>query len=155
MRKNLTLLAVALLVLALGASVAAQSPPPPKAPPAVVVVNAHDFGAIEGARLYQAYCASCHGWDGKGNGPAARSMPAPVPDLTQLAATHTDTDCFRHVLAQLQEGHRPPNEPKMSEKDLDMPNWGPIFKSMSSDPGIGYLRLRNVSQYVTTIQTKK
>lgn len=30
-----------------------------------------------GKKLYQQYCASCHGTDGKGNGPAARGWKPP------------------------------------------------------------------------------
>jgi mono/diheme cytochrome c family protein len=75
MRNTLTLLAVALLALTLGASAAAQSPPAPSAPPKVAIVEARTFGVIEGAKLYEIYCASCHGQDGKGNGPAARALP--------------------------------------------------------------------------------
>jgi len=153
MRKPLTVVAVALTVLALGTGAAAQNPP--ATPPAVVVVQARDFGAIEGARLYQAYCASCHGWDGKGTGPAARSMPTAVPDLTKITSTHTDTDCFRHVLAELQLGHRSQAQPKVTEKDLDMPNWGPIFYAMSSDPALGNMRIHNVAKYVTSLQAAK
>ena len=35
--------------------------------------------------MYTAYCAVCHGKDGKGNGPAAEALKVPPPDLTILA----------------------------------------------------------------------
>jgi mono/diheme cytochrome c family protein len=153
MRNTLTLLAVALLALTLGASAAAQSPPAPSAPPKVAIVEARTFGVIEGAKLYEIYCASCHGQDGKGNGPAARALPRPVPDLTQISATHPGTDCFLHVMADLQGGHRSDSQPKVSEKDLDMPNWGPVLRSASAgDPSVAYLRLANVARHISTLQ---
>ena len=153
MRKPLTFIAVVLAVVALAANVAAQSPPRPSAPPKVVVVNAYPTTSIDGATLYQAYCSSCHGPAGRGDGPAARALPEPVPDLTKYSQTH-DGKCLARVLVELQGGHRGPTEPKVSEKNLDMPNWGPIFKSLSSDQGMAYLRLRNVAGYVEKMQVK-
>lgn len=36
-----------------------------------------------GKKLYQQYCASCHGYDGKGNGPASKGWkPAPTNFVT-------------------------------------------------------------------------
>jgi hypothetical protein len=35
--------------------------------------------------MYTAYCAVCHGIDGKGRGPAADALKVPPPDLTMLA----------------------------------------------------------------------
>jgi hypothetical protein len=58
------------------------------------------------------------------------------------------------LLAELQTGHRGSTERKVSEKDVDMPNWAPIFKSLSSDQSLAYLRLRNVAAYVSKIQVK-
>jgi hypothetical protein len=155
MRKPLTIVVATFAMLALGASAAAQNPPRPSAPPTIVIVEARPAGNIDGATLFQAYCASCHGRNGKGDGPAARAIRTPVPDLTQIAATHPGTDCWLHVLADLSTGHRSDREPKVSETDLDMPNWEPILRSMSSvDPAMGRLRLINVSRHVASIQVK-
>ena len=50
---------------------------------------AHAAGAAErpnvGKRLYRQYCASCHGEDGKGDGPVAATLTTKPTDLTQLA----------------------------------------------------------------------
>jgi hypothetical protein len=153
MRKPLAFIAVVLAVVALAANVAAQSPPRPSAPPKIVVVKAYPTASIDGATLYQAYCSSCHGPAGKGDGPAARALTSPVPDLTQYSQTH-DGKCLASVLAELQAGHRSSNEPKISEKDPDMPNWAPIFTALSNDRSMGYLRLRNVAAHVASIQAK-
>jgi hypothetical protein len=153
MQKTITFITVVLAVLALAAGVAAQSPSRATAPPTVIIVNARPTNSVDGATLFQAYCASCHGATGRGNGPAARALSVPVPDLTHYSEVH-EGDCLMRVIGTLQTGHRRPNEPKVLERDLDMPNWEPIFKSLSSDPVAGYLRLRNVSAYVVTIQAK-
>ena len=42
-----------------------------------------------GKRTYLEYCASCHGEDGKGIGPAASALKTPQSDLTILAKMHT------------------------------------------------------------------
>ncbi len=40
----------------------------------------------DGRTAYLENCASCHGDDGKGDGPVARSLAVVAPDLTGLAA---------------------------------------------------------------------
>lgn len=37
-----------------------------------------------GQKLYLSHCASCHGDDGKGNGPVASALKTTVSDLTQI-----------------------------------------------------------------------
>lgn len=41
--------------------------------------------AERGAELYLRYCASCHGPEGRGDGPLAASLVTPPRDLTRLA----------------------------------------------------------------------
>jgi mono/diheme cytochrome c family protein len=38
-----------------------------------------------GAMLFARHCASCHGPEGRGDGPAAAALSTPPADLTQLA----------------------------------------------------------------------
>jgi mono/diheme cytochrome c family protein len=40
---------------------------------------------VEGANIFQDFCASCHGQDGRGNGPVSRNLRQAVPDLTRLS----------------------------------------------------------------------
>ena len=44
-----------------------------------------DYVAMSGKDLYQRFCASCHGAEGRGDGPAAASFKVEVPDLTLIA----------------------------------------------------------------------
>ncbi len=41
-----------------------------------------DYAAMSGAELYHRFCASCHGPEGRGDGPVAASLRVEVPDLT-------------------------------------------------------------------------
>ena len=40
--------------------------------------------SLKGADLFRSYCASCHGREGKGDGPVAPALNAKVPDLTTI-----------------------------------------------------------------------
>jgi mono/diheme cytochrome c family protein len=44
-----------------------------------------DYVAMSGQDLYQRFCASCHGAQGRGDGPVAASFKVEVPDLTLIA----------------------------------------------------------------------
>jgi mono/diheme cytochrome c family protein len=44
-----------------------------------------DYAAMSGEDLYKRFCASCHGVEGRGDGPVAASLRVEVPDLTQTA----------------------------------------------------------------------
>jgi mono/diheme cytochrome c family protein len=44
-----------------------------------------DYVAMSGKDLYQRLCASCHGSEGRGDGPVAASLKVEVPDLTLIA----------------------------------------------------------------------
>jgi mono/diheme cytochrome c family protein len=48
--------------------------------------DSHSTAASSGAELFQANCASCHGAQAHGDGPAAATAGIPVPDLTRIAA---------------------------------------------------------------------
>ena len=48
-------------------------------------VPANPTSAGSGKEMFDAYCASCHGVDGKGNGPAAPALKKQPADLTLLA----------------------------------------------------------------------
>jgi hypothetical protein len=52
--------------------------------------------STRGADLFRAYCASCHGRDAKGHGPAAPALKATVPDLTVLAKNNGGRSCPPH-----------------------------------------------------------
>ena len=45
---------------------------------------AQDFSGYTGAGLYARFCASCHGAQGRGDGPVAATLKVEVPELTRL-----------------------------------------------------------------------
>jgi len=48
-----------------------------------------------GQALYEAHCASCHGLEGRGDGPNAASLPSPPADFgSGHTAIHPDGDLY-------------------------------------------------------------
>jgi mono/diheme cytochrome c family protein len=66
-----------LLLLILLTSAQTQKSQPPE--------TTHLIDSIQGPALYRAYCTVCHGMDGKGGGPMAKSLKVAPPDLTHIA----------------------------------------------------------------------
>jgi mono/diheme cytochrome c family protein len=46
----------------------------------------------EGAQIFRAHCATCHGLDGKGEGPVARNYDPPPVDLTKGVFRHGSSE---------------------------------------------------------------
>ena len=104
--------------------------------------------SLEGVDLYRAYCASCHGIDGQGNGPAAPALKATVPDLTLISRANAGS--FPKARVQriiMGEGTI------LSHGSREMPVWGPIFHQIERDVDRGNVRLENLTKYLASIQT--
>ena len=103
-----------------------------------------------GKAMYTAYCASCHGADGKGNGPAAGALKTPPTDLTQLAAKNGGKFPDAHI-AQIIKG----DSMTAAHGNKEMPVWGPVFLQMGQhDTAQEQLRIRNLTKYLGSIQQK-
>lgn len=106
--------------------------------------------SVEGVDLYRAYCASCHGKDGKGNGPVAPALKATVPDLTAIAKNNGGKFPVARVRRIITgEGMI------ASHGSREMPVWGPIFSQVEEDVDRGPVRLENLVQYLESIQSVK
>ena len=104
--------------------------------------------ASSGKEMYVAYCASCHGRDGKGNGPAASALKTVPTDLTQLAASNGGRFPENHVSQTIKGNFATP-----SHGSKDMPVWGSIFASMgTTSDGSMQLRIRNLTKYIASLQ---
>ncbi|MGC1967608.1 MAG: cytochrome c [Candidatus Acidiferrales bacterium] len=106
--------------------------------------------SVDGVDLYRAYCASCHGKDGKGNGPVAPALKATVPDLTVIAKNNGGkfpTARVRRII----EGQGM----IASHGSREMPVWGPIFSQVEADVDRGPVRLENLVKYLESIQSMK
>ena len=109
----------------------------------------HLIHSVEGPDLFRAYCASCHGKDGKGNGPVAPALKATVPDLTLIAKTNRGTFPVARVRRIiLGEGMI------ASHGSREMPVWGPIFHQVEADVDRGPVRVENLVKYLESIQVK-
>jgi mono/diheme cytochrome c family protein len=101
-----------------------------------------------GQEMFMTYCASCHGKDGKGNGPAAPALKLPPSDLTMLAKKNGGSFPSNKVLASIsgQSG-----EPAHGSRE--MPVWGQVF-SRTGGEAVSNLRLSNLTRYLESIQVK-
>ena len=118
--------------------------------PQVNVVPAPYTPADSGKAMYDAYCASCHGIEGKGDGPAAPAMKNSVPDLTVLARSRGGQYPSFEVAEILRV-----TRPLSSHGSADMPVWGPIFSKMSQQNNAEIQqRIRNLNEYVESLQQK-
>ena len=131
-------------LIALFGSVAAQQPgaPPIRTIPFNAVVS------IEGRDNFAAYCAVCHGMNGKGGGPAVPALKVPVPDLTTMAKRYGKYD---EVAVQNQISGM--SKLPAAHGSVDMPIWGPLFRSQDPEHA-AFLRVRNLVAYVGTLQVK-
>jgi|SRR5579871_445375 len=105
--------------------------------------------SIQGPRLFAAYCAVCHGKDGKGGGPMARALKVPPPDLTGLAVRNAGKFPLDRVQKIISASEPVP----AGHGTREMPVWGPIFSQIAWDQDLGRLRVYNLAKYIEQIQT--
>ena len=104
--------------------------------------------SVKGPDLFRAYCASCHGIDAKGTGPAAPALRARVPDLTLLSRRNLGRFPAAHV-REVIVGERV----VAAHGSREMPIWGPIFHQVEGDQDWGNVRLENLVKYLASIQS--
>ena len=101
-----------------------------------------------GADLYRTHCASCHGREGRGNGPVAASMRKPPPDLTQLSRRNgglfPEARIRRIVDGREVESHG----------TRDMPVWGDIFKTIADGDADVPSRILAIVRHVESMQLR-
>ena len=101
-----------------------------------------------GRQLYKDYCAACHGSNGKGHGPVARSLREPPSDLTTLRERHGGTFPVSYVTDVLRFGLG-----FSAHGSSEMPVWGPIFQYQEhySEAAVRQ-RIKNLCDYLESIQ---
>ena len=76
---------------------------------------------VAGAALYPTNCASCHGSDGRGDGPLAKGLPVPPADLTAAHLwAHSDGELFWWVSHGMAAPSGAPAMPAFGDR-LDAP----------------------------------
>lgn len=110
-----------------------------------------------GGNDFQTYCASCHGEDGRGNGPVAEFLAITPADLTKLSRNNGGIFPAER-LAQVIDGR---HEVKI-HGPRDMPVWGDWFDAEAEAPGLRasereivvHERIAALVAYLKTIQVK-
>jgi mono/diheme cytochrome c family protein len=101
-----------------------------------------------GPSLYRVYCASCHGNGGRGDGPAARTLSGPLPDLTTIA----DRRGGRYPsdeIAKIIDGRTP----LPGHAAGDMPRWGAVLERMEAgNKSAAKARVDALVAYLESIQ---
>jgi mono/diheme cytochrome c family protein len=143
MRNTLLATAVLGMVFSLGSMVpmALSASPVDEIPPNYVP---------SGAAMYKAYCAACHGPNGKGDGPAAFTLKTPPADLTTLTERHMGQFPREYVVNILRFG------PGVSAHgSSDMPTWGSIFRMIDkNNERAVQQRIKNLTDYLISLQGK-
>lgn len=77
------------------------------------------LSSLSGMQLYEQLCASCHGVEGRGDGPVAPLIKIGVPDLTRLAARDGGEFPTEDVRLIIDGRHE-----RRAHGPRDMPVWG-------------------------------
>jgi mono/diheme cytochrome c family protein len=106
-----------------------------------------------GAEIYPRYCGSCHGVQGRGDGPTAAALRKPPADLTRIAARRGGTFPAGEI-ARFIDG-RFELAPHGSR---EMPVWGERFSDTIPESGVGEEisrgKIATLVEYLKSIQRK-
>lgn len=129
---------VAVVVLAVSAGAAVAQPRIEKGP-------IKRTPASDPKRMFNTYCAVCHGTEGKGNGPAAASLAKAPADLTRISARNggrfPEVRVTRYI-AGLDE--------VAAHGSREMPMWGDLFRSLDRDTA--QIRIAALAGYIKSLQ---
>jgi mono/diheme cytochrome c family protein len=106
--------------------------------------------SMAGRDSFRYYCATCHGRDGRGNGPVAAELKTRPADLTRLAAGNGGRFPLERVRSFVAAGR--PEAP--THGSSDMPVWGPIFQVLDPSDKVAQARIDNLVMYIDSIQVK-
>lgn len=130
--------------LAIAAAAVLQGAPPREALPKAAEKGA---SAMSGRELYVAYCASCHGMEGRGDGPAAEALRMRPTDLTMLRRIHGGS--FPKARVERLLGGL---EGFPAHGGRKMPVWGPVFIPVSPADGHAAALIDRLVRYLESIQ---
>jgi mono/diheme cytochrome c family protein len=130
-------------IVLMAALVVAATAPPARAQTGTAV-------APEGAGLFRAYCAPCHGAEGRGNGPVASSMRKQPPDLTLLSKVNGGVFPAARI-RRIVEGRE-----VASHGTREMPVWGDVFQA-AKEGGTALVgaRIDAILKHLESLQMKE
>lgn len=99
----------------------------------------------DGAAMFNSYCASCHGRDGTGHGPAAGALAKAPADLTKLSARNQGAFPGTKVRRYIEGA-----DEVAAHGSRDMPVWGALFREMEA--GTAPLRIEALTNFLKSIQ---
>ncbi|MGE3885453.1 MAG: c-type cytochrome [Vicinamibacterales bacterium] len=116
----------------------------PTTPPLVI-------SSMAGADLYQAYCASCHGRGGKGDGPTGPALKSMLPDLTTLGRRNGGVFPGERIAALVAHGEELPSPAHGSR---EMPVWGPLFRALDPSDTRANVRIASIVEFIRSMQVR-
>ena len=146
--KKLIFILTALIVLT--CTVAAQDQTQDQTAKVIQHATIKPTSPASGQEMYTAYCAVCHGADGKGGGPAASALKVPPANLTLLSKNNGGKYPALKVSSAIRGEAAVP-----AHGSREMPIWGSLFWTMShGHEGEVQQRVANLTQYIETLQAK-
>lgn len=113
-------------------------------------VSVTPTSVASGDEMFKTYCASCHGTDGKGTGPAAAALTKPPANLSELAKRNGGKFPASKVYGAIKG-----DSSTLAHGSKEMPVWGSVFQSLShGDQGQVQLRISNLTSYIESLQVK-
>ena len=111
---------------------------------AATVVRADE--PIVGQKVYERYCAVCHGTDGKGNGPMAEVLKPTATDLTLISKWNNGDFPYGRIY-EIIDGQGD----LIGHGTGQMPIWGDAFER-DPDNHTPYARIMELVFYLKSIQ---
>jgi mono/diheme cytochrome c family protein len=112
-----------------------------------------DKDVSDGHRYFVRYCASCHGQDGLGDGPVAKSLLRPPANLRKLGDKY-GMPLPAHRIAAFIDGR----DTVRAHGNRDMPVWGERLYALGQgergEYGIGEV-IGKIIAYLNTIQDRR
>ncbi len=109
--------------------------------------------AAAGKPVYEHYCATCHGREAKGDGPAMNLLTVKPADLTQISKRNNGTFPFWKTY-RVVDGR----EEIKGHGSRDMPIWGAEFRSATTSSPTAQTQVRGrileLVYYLQSIQAK-
>jgi len=108
--------------------------------------------AAMGADMFRNYCGSCHGREGRGDGPLAEHLRTAPADLTRISSRHGGEFPFEDVVDSIDGGRA-----IGSHGSADMPAWGDALSKSGTNPDQAAVRrkIEALAHFVWSLQEQE